>query len=222
MTCSWRFGMIFVTVGDDVRDHEHFQKKKSKNCSWSRTSSRTVTNTSRIVTNTSRTITNIMSLFFSWCVRDDFRITSYHVRDHEPSRIYGGTVPILPQFVPFFLQVFRRFYNKKDAEILTNSKKLFSFSVITVVSQWVFELVRRKVEKMAWGPCLLCFHKADVALSHLMVSKKRLDTILAFSNSYGNKKCFFYFVLVFRRFYNKKDAEILTNSKNYFHFHSLQ
>ena len=55
------------------------------------------------------------------------------------------------------------------------------------------ELVRRKVEKMAWGPCLLCFHEADVALSHLMVSKKRLDTILAFSNSYGDYFRIFYF-----------------------------
>ena len=80
------------------------------------------------------------------------------------------------------------------------------------------ELVRRKVEKMAWGPCLLCFHEADVALSHLMVSKKRLDTILAFSNSYGDNFRFFYFLSVFRRFYNKKDAEILTNSKKLFSF----
>ena len=54
------------------------------------------------------------------------------------------------------------------------------------------ELVRRKVEKMARGPCLLCFHEAGVALSHLMVSKKRLDTILAFSNSYGNICTFLY------------------------------
>ena len=55
------------------------------------------------------------------------------------------------------------------------------------------ELVRRKVEKMARGPCLLCFREAGVALSHLMVSKKRLDTILAFSNSYGNIFIFFFF-----------------------------
>ena len=44
---------------------------------------------------------------------------------------------------------------------------------------------------MARGPCLLCFREAGVALSHLMVSKKRLDMILAFSNSYVDISVFF-------------------------------
>ena len=85
----------------------------------------------------------------------------------------------------------------------------------------MFELVRRKVEKMARGPCLLCFHEAGVALSHLMVSKKRLDMILAFSNSYGVISAFFLFQFL-DGFITKKMLKSLPIQKNYFHFHSLQ
>ena len=85
------------------------------------------------------------------------------------------------------------------------------------------ELVRRKVEKMARGPCLLCFHEAGVALSHLIVSKKRLDMILAFSNSYGdNFRFFFIFCQFLDGFITKKMLKSLPIQKNYFHFHSLQ
>ena len=84
------------------------------------------------------------------------------------------------------------------------------------------ELVRRKVEKMARGPCLLSFQEAGVALSHLMVSKKRLDMILAFSNSYGDNFRFFILFEFLDGFITKKMLKSLQIQKNYFHFHSLQ
>ena len=73
---------------------------------------------------------------------------------------------------------------------------------------------------MARGPCLLCFHEAGVALSHLMVSKKRLDMILAFSNSYGNIFALF-FCQFLDGFITKKMLKSLQIQKNYFHFHTL-
>ena len=115
--CSWSKRKLFVITNKkfvitNIITNRHERHHEP---------SRMVTNCHEHITNHHEYYVSFFFVMCSWCVRDEFvtcswwfvmifvivRITfvlrsyyvrdsSYHVRDHEPSRIYGGTVPILP------------------------------------------------------------------------------------------------------------------------------